>query len=26
MDEYIDIRKAEGRKYFLDSPHWEKYE
>ena len=26
MDEYIDVRKAEGRSYFLDSPHWEKYE
>ena len=26
MDEYIDVRKAEGRSYFLDSPHWERYE
>jgi hypothetical protein len=26
MDEYIDVRKAEGRSYFLDAPHWEKYE
>ena len=26
MDEYVDTRKAAGRSYFLDSPHWEKYE
>ena len=26
MNEYIDIRRAEDRRPFLDGPHWEIYE
>ena len=26
MNEYIDVRRAENRRPFLDAPHWEIYE